>query len=362
MPKKNISSLELAALIQELQFIIKGKISQIYHQENEEILLQLHVPRLGKQLLKIIPGKWLCLMPEKEETPLRPSGFCMQLRKYISNAFIKAFYQKDAERVVIFELERGEEFYLIIELFSKGNVVLADKNWQIITALERQIWKDRVIKPQERYIFPAGGINWKNLQEKVLETILKKSEKKNLATSLATEIGMGGVYAEEICARAGIDKNRLPRELTGEETKKIIKVINSFLELIKNARGFVYDEDVTPLPLTAKKEKNIFPTYNEAISQINPFVKKSPYEQKINSLQRMLESQESAIQSLQQKIEENTEKGNKIYEHYAALKKLLEIVKELRKTKDWKEVAEELKKEKRIKKIDLKEKKIVVEL
>lgn len=362
MPKKNISSLELAALIQELQFIIKGKISQIYHQENEELLLQLHVPRLGKQLLKIIPGKWLCLMPEKEETPLRPSGFCMQLRKYISNAFIKDFYQKDAERIAVFELEKEEKYYLIIELFSKGNVVLTNNDWLIIAVLEKQFWKDRVVKPQEKYVFPTSGMNWKTITEKEMKTILKKSEKKNLATSLATEVGLGGVYAEEACLLAGIDKSRLPSEITSEEAEKMIIAINYFRKSIENTKGHVYDEEVTPLPLMGKKEKTILPTYNEAISQINPFVKKSPYEQKINSFQRMLESQENAIQNLQQKIEENTEKGNKIYEHYAALKKLLEIVKELRKTKEWKEIAEELKKEKRIKKIDLKEKKIVVEL
>src|SRR3989344_6182134 len=213
MPKKNISSWELAALMQELKFLVRGKISQIYHQENEEILLQLHVPGKGKQLLKLVPGKWLCLEQEKEETPIKPSSFCMQLRKYLSNAFIKNFSQKDAERIVVLELEKEETYYLIIELFSKGNVVLADKDHVIITALERQIWKDRMVKPHEKYVYPASSVNWKTLTEKEVGPILGRSEKKNVATALATEIGLGGVYAEEVCVRAEIDKNRLPKEV-----------------------------------------------------------------------------------------------------------------------------------------------------
>ncbi|MBS3170011.1 NFACT family protein [Candidatus Woesearchaeota archaeon] len=362
MPKKNISSWELAALMQELKFLVRGKISQIYHQENEEILLQLHVPGKGKQLLKIVPGKWLCLTSEKEETPTRPSSFCMQLRKYISNAFIKDFSQKDAERVVVFELEKEETYFLIIELFSKGNVVLTDKDWVIITALERQIWKDRVVKPYEKYLFPAGGVNWKTITEREMKQILGKSEKKNVATALATEIGLGGVYAEEVCSRAGIDKNGLPGEMTTEEIKKITKTIHSCLELIEKPKGYIYDDDSTPLPLSGKKENNITSTYNEAISALNPYQKKSPYEQKIQALHRMTESQEEAIKELQQKIEVNTAKGNKIYEHYTALQRLLAIVKEMRKTKEWGEVATELKREKKIKSVDLKNKKIVMEL
>ena len=93
MPKKSISSLELAALVNELQFLVNGKVSQIYHPESNVLLLQLHAPGKGKQLLKIISGKWLCLTQQKESA-LKPSGFCMQLRKYIDNAIIKNLYQQ----------------------------------------------------------------------------------------------------------------------------------------------------------------------------------------------------------------------------------------------------------------------------
>mgnify|MGYP001620164216 CR=1 FL=1 len=109
MPKKSISSLELAALVNELQFLANGKISQIYHPESNVLLLQLHASGRGKQLLKIISGKWLCLTQQKESA-LKPSSFCMQLRKYIDNAIIKKLYQKDSERAVI--LEKGPQLEL----------------------------------------------------------------------------------------------------------------------------------------------------------------------------------------------------------------------------------------------------------
>ena len=92
MPKKSLSSLEIAALVQEMQFLVKGKISQIYHQE-PELVLQLHAVGQGKQLLKIIPGKLLCLTKDKN-APDKPTGFCLQLRKYMDGAIIQSLRRK----------------------------------------------------------------------------------------------------------------------------------------------------------------------------------------------------------------------------------------------------------------------------
>src|SRR3990167_6242249 len=134
MVKKGISSLELTALVQELQFITGGKIDQIYHQQEKELLLQVHVPRHGKVLVRIVPGKFLC-QTTKKEVLLKPSSFCMQLRKYLDNANIKQFYQKGSERIMVLELEKKETFFLIIELFSKGNIILTNEKYNIIGVL-----------------------------------------------------------------------------------------------------------------------------------------------------------------------------------------------------------------------------------
>jgi len=362
MNKNSVSSLELAALVNELQFLVKGKVSQIYHQEKKELLLQLHAPGKGKQLLKIIPGKFLCLTSSKKESPLHPTGFSMQLRKYLNNAFIKKVYQRDSERIVVFEFDRHGQFYLIIELFSKGNIVLCDDKYKILGTLEWQKWKDRVVKPGEKYIFPAVGVNWKTLNVKELGDILKKSDKKNLATSLATEIGFGGLYAEEICKLGGVDKDQLPGEADASEVKLIIKALEKILKLIESPSGYIYEEQITPFALIDMEEEKKLETYHEAVNTINPFQKVSPYLQKIKKIETMISRQEKAIASQEAKIELNKRKGELIYEKYAPLQKLLNIVDDLKKENDWDVVAKELKKEKKIKSVDLKKKKIIIDI
>lgn len=361
MQKKNISSLELAAIVNELQFLVKGKISQIYHQEKTELLLQLHAPGRGKKYLKIVPGKFLSLTTEKD-APLRPTSFCMLLRKYLSNAFIKSITQRYSERILIFEFDKKETFYLIIELFSKGNIVLTDKDMMIIGSLDRQIWKERTVKQNETYIFPTPGINWKDITLKKLQEILHKSDKKNLAVSLATELGLGGLYAEEVCRLNNIDKSIEPTAASTQEISAILNTVKEFLKKIEHPTGYIYEDEITPFPLKDQTEKENRDSYCEALDEIKPFLKESPYEQKIKSLNKTITTQEAAIEEQEKKIEENTKKGELIYEKYLPLQKLSDIVKELKKEHSWQEIEQELKKEKKIQSVNLKKKSVVIEL
>ncbi|MFH1682359.1 MAG: NFACT family protein [Candidatus Woesearchaeota archaeon] len=357
MPKKFLSSLEITALVNELQSLVNAKINQIYHFD-EEVIIQLH--KEGKQMLRVIPGKFINITAEKK-TALKPSSFCMQLRKYLAVAFIRKIYQHDSERIVIFEIEKKEKYFLIIELFPPGNLILTDEKYMTIAALKQQKFRDRFIKPGEKYVFPNPSFNWKELTEKKLGEILSKSEKKNLAASLATEVGFGGLYAEEICKLSSIDKNLATAEVSKEHLKEIVAAIKRILKSIETPAGFIYEEQVTPFALSGLKSIKEFADYNSAVDTLKP-VKTSPQEKKIKSVERIIADQEDSIKKQEQEIELNNQKAELVYSHYQPLSKLLEIVKEMKKNKTWEEIKKELEKEKKIKKVDLINKKVVVEL
>ncbi len=364
--KTSLASLELAAITNELQSLVSSKISQIYHySESDEFFFQLHT-KSGKQFLRIVPGKFLNLTKEKKSSQ-KPSGFSMQLRKYLNNATIRKIYQKDSERILILEIEKEESYIMIIELIAPGNIILTQPNLLAIACLNQQKFRDRFIKPKEKYIFPKQMIDWKILTEVQLQKILNKSEKKNLATSLATEVGFGGLYSEEVCKVSGVDKDKEPKELDSKEIKSIIRAITDLLKQIKDPKGFIYTEQITPFELKdeqSKEQKLIkkISSYSEALDTIVSSTIASPYEKKIAALNRTIKEQEAAIKKNEDLIELNSKKAEIIYEKYQSLQKLLDIVKELKKTKDWKDIEKELKKEKKIKRINLKEKKIVVDL
>ena len=56
--------------------------------------------------------------------------------------------------------------------------------------------------------------------------MLNKTNKESLVKALATDLGLGGKYAEQLCEISGIDKNHLPQDV-----KNIDKLFSSIKKL-----------------------------------------------------------------------------------------------------------------------------------
>lgn len=363
MPKKkSLASLELRAVVNELQFLKGAKVDQIYHPEKDELLIRFHVSNEGKKILRIIPGSLLNLTNEKKET-LAPSSFCLQLRKYLSNATLGNIDQQHSERIVVMEFKKEERYRLMVELFSKGNILLVDRQEKIIATLNQQTWKDRTIKGGEQYLFPEEGFHWQESTVEDLQKMFQKSTMDSLVKSLAMEMGLGGTYAEEICVRVGVNKKTIPDKITTEETKKIHREIQRLLQEATTPQGLVYETTVSPVRLQSfPAPLQTLPTYNEAVDSLRPLEKTSPHQKRIRQLQFMMQEQEETIKELETEMEENTKKGELVYQHYPKLDQLLTIVQKLQRTSGWSAVEKELRTVKKIKHIDLKNKKITIEL
>lgn len=369
--KPELSSLELHAVVKELQPLVGGRINQIFQQDKKEFFIQIHVPNGGRQLLRIEVGKLLYKTRHKP-TMETPGTFCMQLRKHTDGATITVFEQVDAQRIARVGLKRADHLYhLFIELFSKGNIVLTDDKNTIIALLERQAWQSRELKPGIIYLLPPIETNLFGVNKKDVEEKIKKSKKEKTVAALATELGLGGTYAEELCARSGIDKNTPPSELKKSEHEKLFASLKEMLKEINTPAGFVFDGDtVAPIPLKTQRPKEKTETFNEALDKLLSRSKverqrdalEAKYQQKIAELQRILGQQEQNLKANEAAIIEKSAKGDFIYQNYQKVKTLLDEVEKLRAKGGWDAVVAELKKVKQIKAVDLKEKKIVLEI
>src|SRR3989344_4626876 len=105
--KPQISGVELHAIVAELQAFNDSKIVQVYESENSEYFIELYNRTSGKNMLRIIPGKYLYLTAQKPKME-SPSGFCMFLRKHLINAIIETFEQIEAQRIVKIIVRRKE--------------------------------------------------------------------------------------------------------------------------------------------------------------------------------------------------------------------------------------------------------------
>ena len=368
--KTQLASLEIHYLVKELKILIDGKIDKIYQPSKEELLLQFHVPSKGKKILKILTGKTLYLTEDKEEYGA-PSSFCMQLRKHLGNARLRDIQQKESERIIELTFEKKEgikKFY--IELFSKGNYILTDDKDIIITAFERLELKSRSIKPKEKYKYPKKDINLFDLSLERVSELVKSSEKDSMVTFLAVELGLGGVYSEEVCLLSKIDKDEEPSNLGDKAIKDLFENIKSITKQKINPK-IVYEndkiKDIVPfeLKLYEKLKQEKAPSLNEAINQFLPKTQKkesSPYEREIEKIKRVIESQKSKIKGFEESEIKQRSNAELIYQNYKLVEEVLTELNKAIEKHSWDEIKKRLKGHKVIKEVDAKEKKVILEL
>ncbi len=169
---KELSAFDVSRLVQESQFLVNGRIDNIYQLELKDLYFQIYVKDRPKQLLRIIAGKAFYLMEKRPEFPGNIQRFCSYLRKYLLNARIREIKQEGYERIIKFVLETKESSYeFIVELFGKGNFILVEKG-KIKAVLEEQIWANRIVKPTIPYVYPD-----KKDSKKIFEKYQKERKK-----------------------------------------------------------------------------------------------------------------------------------------------------------------------------------------
>ena len=277
-----------------------------------------------------------CFLLKKKTTDESPSEFCMLLRKNLEGKFLELIEQLEPERIVklVFK-SKDDARFLYLEVFGKGNVVLCNQENNIIDALIRQKFKDRSVMPKEKYNYPSMKHNFFVINEKEALELFHNSNKDKLVTSLAIELGLGGIYSEEVCLLSDIDKNSNPKEIEPNTVKKIILSIKKIIT------------------------EKIYKSFDNEIL----FVKKNdPYKKKIEEIKRIIGEQEASLKDMQIKEEELRKKGEAIYNHYTLVREILTEINKAKEKYSWEEIRDKLKGHNIIKELELKDKRVTIEV
>ncbi|AEA47285.1 ribosome rescue protein RqcH [Archaeoglobus veneficus] len=337
---KSMSSADIAACVSELQQLVGGKVEKIYHHPPDEIRVKIYAG--GRKDLILEAGRRIHLTKFPRESPRIPSSFAMLLRKHLEGGRVRKIEQHDFDRVVVIEVEREKRNFIIVELFSKGNVILADESFRIIMPLKP------FFKPGEVYRFPEPRTTPFELNSEKLAEIFRDEDKE--VVRILARSGLGGLYAEEVCLRAGINKNKVAKELNEEEIEKIAEAIDSIFGAIR--RGAFTPHivskdgeyiDVLPIELQIYDglERKYFPTFNEALDEYYARriseVKQEESEE-LKKLKARLEKQLETKKEFENEMERYRAAGDAVYENYQLLEQILEAFRQARQQKSWDEI------------------------
>ncbi|MDI6885477.1 MAG: ribosome rescue protein RqcH [archaeon] len=351
--KESMSSVDIAAIVTELQELVGARLVKAYQQGSEEIRLKLHHKEKGSLDLIIEAGKRIHLTSYKRPSPRLPSNFAMFIRKHLGGGRISHIQQFDFDRIVEITIERWDKkLRLIAELLPRGNIVLVDENGEIMLPLRRKSFSTREIKVRKKYERPPSREDPLTMSELELENLCKTAaQDKEVVRVLASELSFGGLYAEEVCERAGIDKNKKAHELTETEIKAIHEAIHALFEPILTheksmLRAHIVMEDndkVDVLPFELEvyktKEKVVFPSFNDAADEFFTMhiaerieeQAKTEHEAEVGKYERVLNEQLEALQKFQLKEDDCIKKGELIYARYTEIEAILQGMEKKRK-------------------------------
>ena len=336
---KSMSSADIAACVFELQELVGGRVDKIYHHPPDEIRIKIR--SAGRKDLILEAGRRIHVTKFPKESPRFPSSFAMLLRKHLEGGRIKSIKQHNFDRVVVIEIEKEEPRLLVVELFSKGNVILTDKNLKIIMPLKP------FFKPGETYRFPESRITPFELNAEKLKEIF--SEERGVVRVLARN-GLGGLYAEEVCLRAGIDKNKPANELSEEEIERVANAIESIFGAIKEKKFVPHvvvknGEYVDALPIELhiydEYERKYFTAFNEALDEYYARIISEAREEEGEELKKLrarLEKQLEARKEFEEEMERYRRAGDAVYENYQLLEQILEAFRRAKRQKSWDEI------------------------
>ena len=333
--KKAMSNVDVAAMVDELRDrLLGGHAGKAYQQSGNTIWLSMQSPAEGRLDLLMEAGKRVHITHKERPPSKTPPQFPTMLRSHVSGGRLVRIEQSDFDRLLEFTFEHGgEERRLIVELFPKGSMALTDGSGKVLTVLRKMTYRGAKIAAGEPYVYPPGQRDPRSMILGEISSILSTSTQ-DLVRTLVRNLNMSGTYGEEVCFRAGIDKNKPAAGLNPLEMEKVLAALDSVFNdhtlepVIVLEDGSPVDVLPSPLKIYESMEMKRFGTFSDALDAY--FIEEVPEEEKVSSLDRRIESQRKAMGEYEAKEKELSGLGELIYQRYGGVEAILKVISDAR--------------------------------
>ena len=327
--------MDVAAMVEELRDrLLGGFVGKAYQQSSDKIWLAVQSQTEGRLDLLLEAGKRVHITHRERPPSKTPPQFPTMLRSHLLGGRIVDIRQHDFDRVLEMAVEHGGvRDYLIVELFPKGSMVLLDGSRRILSMLRKMVYRGRKMAAGEEYLYHPGQLDPRTISQKELSDWLAAADQ-DLVRSLVRGLNMGGTYGEEVCLRAGLDKNKPAADLNPEEISRVHQALRDVFADDTPDPHIVLQEgeplDVLPRTLRVYEglEQKRFATFSDALDAF--FVEPPAEEEQHSPLDRRIEVQRKAVEDFLAQERALVEKGELVYQQYTAVEGLMKVVADAR--------------------------------
>ena len=360
-PKREMTSVDIAAFVGEFAAYEGARLDKAYLYDDGLVRLKLRHYDRGRVELLVDAGETKHVRVAQPErvppAPERPPNFAMMLRNRLEGAELVGVEQFELDRIVMIHFERDDgRTTIVAELFGDGNLAVLDGNGEVVDCLETVRLKSRTVVPGSPYEFPGARFNPLAVDRELFVARMEQSDT-DVVRTLATQLNFGGLWGEELCTRAGVEKTLDIEDATTKHYDRLYEVVEELSSRLRRGDldSRVYLEsadcdeaktavDVTPVPLEEHEHLErerydqfvdaldaYFAALNEAETEPADRAPSRPdFESEIEKQKRIIDQQQGAIENFEQQAEAEREKAEALYAHYDLVDEVLSTVRQAR--------------------------------
>jgi predicted ribosome quality control (RQC) complex YloA/Tae2 family protein len=375
--KRELTSVDCAALARELGKYEGAKVDKAYLYGEDMLRLKMRDFERGRLELLVEVGEpkraHLAAQEHVPDAPGRPPNFAMMLRNRITGADFAGVEQFEFDRILTFHFERDDgDTHIVAELFGDGNVAVCDDNYEVLGSLETVRLKSRTVAPGSIYDYPSSRFNPLQVDRKGFDARMEQSDT-DVVRTIATQLNFGGLWAEELCTRAGVEKTKDIADATEADYAALFEALDRLRTVLRSGEfdPRVYYEsvddgsdedgenevraDVTPVPLEEYEGRHaeVFSNFNDALDDYFHNFERDPgdeatgessrpeFEEEIAKYERIIAQQEGAIESFEEDAREERERAELLYARYDLVDDVISAVQNARaEDTPWEDIAD----------------------
>jgi len=360
---------DLAALVTELNRYEGAKVDKAYLYGDDLVRLKMRDFDRGRVELLIEvrdPKRVHVADPGRvPDAPGRPPNFAMMLRNRLSGGDFAGVEQFEFDRILTFRFERDDANTLVVvELFGDGNVAVLNEDREVISSLDTVRLKSRTVAPGAQYGYPESRFDPLVADYDAFAAAMDDSDT-DLVRTLATQLNFGGLWGEELCTRAGVEKTKAIADAGDPEYEALFGVVEELRTRLKEGdldpRVYRDEEgrvvDVSPVPMEERSalDPEAFDSFNAALDSYFHELEaeeapgsgdggggrdRPDFEAEIEKKERIIAQQEGAIESFEEQARAERERAELLYANYDLVDEVLSTVREAREDDvPWEDIA-----------------------